>query len=61
MAEEPKKGLKAKRPTPLKRVLQDKKKRLKNKSFKARLLTAVKLFEKEKSQKSGRRTGGRRR
>jgi small subunit ribosomal protein S20 len=50
MAEEPKKGLKVKRPTPLKRELQDKKKRLKNKSFKARLLTAVKVFEKEKTQ-----------
>ena len=49
MAEEPKKVLKAKRPTPLKRELQDKKKRLKNKSFKARILTAVKIFEKEKS------------
>ena len=50
MAAEPKKGAKVKRPTPLKRMLQDQKKRLKNKSFKARVLTAVKLFEKEKNQ-----------
>lgn len=50
MAEEPKKVVKVKRPTPLKRMLQDQKKRLKNKSFKARILTAVRVFEKEKSQ-----------
>jgi small subunit ribosomal protein S20 len=43
MAEE-KKG-KTKRPTPLKRDLQNEKRRIRNKAFRAKTLTAVRAFE----------------
>lgn len=45
MAKEEKKTVKTKRPTPLKRDLQDEKKRLNNKMFKAEVKTAVKNLE----------------
>jgi small subunit ribosomal protein S20 len=43
--EETKKATKVKRPTPLKRDIQNEKRRLQNKSFKSGVRTAVRKFE----------------
>lgn len=49
MAEE-KKGSKAKRPTAKKRDIQNAKRRLHNRAFKSKLKTAIRAFEKDKSE-----------
>lgn len=45
MAKEPEKKAKARRPTPLKRDMQNEKRRLQNKSFKSTVRTAVRKFD----------------
>lgn len=47
MAEEKKENVKVKRPTALKRDIQNEKRRLENRSFKARVTTAIRSLEKE--------------
>lgn len=51
MAEE-KKAPKVKRPTALKRDIQNEKRRLQNRSFKSRIKTAVRSFEKVAAEKN---------
>lgn len=45
MAKEPVKKEKVKRPTPLKRDIQNEKRRLRNKAFKSSVRTAIRQFE----------------
>lgn len=45
MAKEPAKVVKVKRPTPLKRDMQNEKRRLRNKAFKSSVRTTVRQFE----------------
>lgn len=45
MAKEPEKKTKARRPTPLKRDMQNEKRRLQNKSFKSEVRTAIRKFD----------------
>lgn len=45
MAKEPEKKVKVKRPTPLKRDLQNERHRLRNKAFKSSVRTAVRAFD----------------
>ena len=45
MAKEPEKKAKARRPTPLKRDMQNEKRRLQNKSFKSSVRTAMRKFD----------------
>lgn len=45
MAKEPEKKAKVKRPTPLKRDIQNEKRRMRNKSFKSTVRTAIRQFE----------------
>lgn len=52
MAEEKKEVKKERRPTAKKRDLQNEKKRLRNRSFKASIKTAVRSFEKVASEKN---------
>ena len=45
MAKEPEKKTKARRPTPLKRDMQNEKRRLQNKAFKSSVRTAIRKFD----------------
>lgn len=45
MAKEPEKKAKARRPTPLKRDMQNEKRRLQNKAFKSSVRTAIRKFD----------------